>query len=114
MGFVGMLLAPGANSGRGKRIHRDSFASIFFQGGKMMKLRTINQTHREHPEIPAYRMRVWLKEGKLPGFWANSRFYVDVNRLMTRLDALCENNGQLPERGKRIEEQTEVENVNET
>lgn len=36
--------------------------------------------------MPEYRLRVWQKEGKLPGIYAGSRFYVNTVALKQLLD----------------------------
>lgn len=70
---------------------------IFLYKGGTKLYQTIKALHKAHPYIPEYRLRVWLKEGKLPGFWSGHRYLVDVEKLMARLDALCENCGRQPE-----------------
>lgn len=39
--------------------------------------------------LPEFRLRQMQKEGRCPGVFAGSRFYVDVDRLLAQLDAEC-------------------------
>lgn len=39
--------------------------------------------------IPEFRLRKWVKQGCVPGFWAGTRFYVAHERLMERLERIC-------------------------
>lgn len=43
--------------------------------------RTIRQTAGT-TDIPEFRLRAWVKQGKVPGFYSASRFYVNVPLLL--------------------------------
>ena len=47
---------------------------------------TINQVHKMFPSISGNMMRARLKAGELPGFYAGSRFYVNVPAFLRLLD----------------------------
>lgn len=52
----------------------------------MNEYQTIRQAARA-TGIPEFLMRTWLKQKKLPGFYAESRYYINVPLLMEMLDA---------------------------
>ena len=58
-----------------------------------MKLLTIPKTAKEIG-IAEFRLRRLQKEGKCPGVYAGTRYYVDVDRLLVQLDAECAANAQ--------------------
>ncbi len=45
-----------------------------------MRFMTIRKAAREL-ELPEYRLRIRLKENRLPGFYAGVRFMVDIQQL---------------------------------
>lgn len=51
-----------------------------------MEFLSIAQTAQAE-KLPATALRRMLKQGTLPGFYAGSRFYVNVERLRQQLDA---------------------------
>ena len=50
---------------------------------------TIRQTAQRGP-LPEYRLRVMEAEGRLPGFAAGSRWYVDYGKLLELLDRMTD------------------------
>ena len=53
-----------------------------------MLLLTINQTAKEKG-LPHTYLRARLAQGRLPGFYSGSRFYVNVDMLCEQLEAEC-------------------------
>lgn len=53
-----------------------------------MKLLTITKAAKE-TGVAEFRIRQMQKEGRCPGVFAGTRFYVDVDRLLGQLDAEC-------------------------
>lgn len=51
----------------------------------MPEFRTIRQTSVLY-RIPEGRMREWQKQGKLPGYYSGTRFYVNVSALFNQLN----------------------------
>lgn len=49
-----------------------------------MNLMTIRQAS-EHLGLPTTCLRLWLKDGNLPGCYAGTRFYVDVDALQEKI-----------------------------
>lgn len=52
---------------------------------------TINSAAKKGP-FPEFRLRKWLKEGRLPGFYAGNRFYVNYDLLMQMIEGECYQN----------------------
>lgn len=50
-----------------------------------INFKTIRQTAKE-TGIAEFRIRQWAKTGKLPGFMAGTRFYVNVPQLREQLE----------------------------
>lgn len=44
--------------------------------------------------VPEFRLRRMQKEGKLPGFFAGNRYYVDTDAVLAQLAAECAANAQ--------------------
>ena len=57
-----------------------------------MEILTINQSAKRGP-LPASRLRAMLREGRLPGFYSGSRFYVNYTMLVDQLDRESRRNG---------------------
>lgn len=51
-----------------------------------MRFLTINEAEKE-TNIPATRIRKWVKMGIVPGFYAGSRFYVNVDKFLEMVQA---------------------------
>ena len=51
-----------------------------------MKIATINEAEKE-TNIPAFRIRKWVKMGIIPGFYAGSRFYVNVDEFVKLINS---------------------------
>ncbi len=51
----------------------------------MPRWMTIRQTAKVY-ELPEWTLRTMQKQGKLPGFYQSSRYYVDTVLLMEQLD----------------------------
>lgn len=49
-----------------------------------MEFLTINQGAKRN-NVPSTRLRVWLAEGRLPGFYSGTRFYLDQAEFERRL-----------------------------
>ena len=56
-----------------------------------MQFLTINETPKEIP-ITRSCLRAMQAQGRLPGFYAGSRFYVNVDMLREQLEAECRAN----------------------
>lgn len=61
-----------------------------------MHFLTINQTPRD-VKVSRYYLRTMQKQGKLPGFYAGSRFYVNVDMLREMLEDECRANAEKSE-----------------
>ena len=59
-----------------------------------MQFLTINQTARE-VGLPHTCLRSMLAVGQLPGFYAGTRYYVNVDVLREKLDAECRDNANM-------------------
>lgn len=44
----------------------------------------------ERTGVPEFRLRAWKAQGKLPGFSAASRYYVDLVSFQAQLDEMCQ------------------------
>ena len=53
------------------------------------KFLTIRQAAKCGP-LPEHRLRVMKAEGRLPGFAAGTRWYVDYNKLLEMLDRMTD------------------------
>lgn len=53
-----------------------------------MEYLTINQAGRRGP-VPACRLRRMQKEGRCPGFFSGSRFYVNYTLLLEQIEREC-------------------------
>ena len=51
-----------------------------------MKIATINEAEKE-TNIPASRIRKWVKIGIVPGFFSGNRFYVNVDKFLEMVQA---------------------------
>lgn len=51
-----------------------------------MEFMTINATAKKY-NLPPFMLRTMLKENRLPGFYSASRFYVNCDMLMEKLEA---------------------------
>ena len=58
-----------------------------------MEIGTINQAPSKHCPLPPSRLRAMLREGKLPGFYSGTRYYVNYTMLMDQLDRESRRNG---------------------
>lgn len=56
-----------------------------------MKFLTIKQ-EAELGIVPGFRLRQMLKQGRLPGYYAGSRYYVNHDMLVAQLEAECMRN----------------------
>lgn len=74
-----------------------------------MKLMTIRQT-ASHLGIPRHCLRLWLEDGILPGCYAGTRFYVDVDALKEKITsgALSEKIHESPNLGKKRRSKNEI------
>ena len=61
---------------------------------KKVHFLTINQTAREIG-LPHTCLRTMLAEGQLPGFYAGTRYYVNVDVLREKLDTECRTNASM-------------------
>ena len=59
-----------------------------------MRFLTINQTAREIG-LPHTCLRSMLAGGQLPGFYAGTRYYVNVDVLREKLDTECRSNASM-------------------
>lgn len=50
------------------------------------KFPSIRETARRGP-VSEYLLRLWLKQGKLPGVYSGKKFLVNYDRLLEQLDA---------------------------
>lgn len=50
------------------------------------KFTSIRETARRGP-VSEYLLRLWLKQGKLPGVYSGRKFLVNYDRLLEQLDA---------------------------
>lgn len=57
-----------------------------------MEIVTINQAGKRGP-LPSSRLRAMLREGRLPGFYSGTRYYVNYTMLMEQLDRESRRNG---------------------
>lgn len=53
-----------------------------------MNLKTVRQT-AALGVLPEFRLRQMQKEGRLPGFYSGTRFYINVDMLMEQLQTEC-------------------------
>lgn len=60
-------------------------------GENELKILTINQTAAEKG-LPHTYLRALQAQGKLPGFYSGTRFYVNVDMLCEQLEAECRAN----------------------
>ncbi len=58
---------------------------FFFKGGEAMPFLTINQTAKSE-NLPHTVLRRRLAEHRLPGFYAGTRYYVNLDLLREMLD----------------------------
>lgn len=53
-----------------------------------MNLKTVRQT-AALGVLPEFRLRQMQKEGRLPGFYSGTRFYINVDMLVEQLQTEC-------------------------
>lgn len=49
---------------------------------------TINEAAKRGP-VPVCRLRQWVKEGRVPGFYSGKWFYVDYEQFIAQIYADC-------------------------
>lgn len=66
---------------------------------EICKFRTIRETAKEL-QVPECRLRAWVKQGRVKGFFSGSRYYINVLQLQ---DALNRGDFAKPEQEEREE-----------